>query len=122
MEKPDQYASTKTPWIIQKTILDKYFHFFKWSNTPESIIDVGIGDGNVAQNITIPHLPKNIKEYIGCDLSQNMLDFSKTIIDHPKYDTVKLDICAEDVPLEYQRRFDKVFACLLLHMVGSNVK
>lgn len=122
MEKPELYTKGNSKITINKRALDMYGHYIRWGTSPESIIEAGIGDGKVTKQVLLPFLPENIKEYIGSDISEKMLEYSKTLIDHPKYSTVAIDICAKEIPKEYQNRFDKAFASLLLHMVSSNAR
>lgn len=122
MDKPELYSKGDSTVTINKVALDKYGHLIKWGNVPESIFESGIGDGKVTREVIIPRLPENIKEYIGSDLSQQMLDFCKAQINFPKFQTFQMDICTEEIPQEYQNRFEKVFASLLLHMLSSNLR
>lgn len=122
MHKAEAYAKGSSHVNINKIALGKYWQFIKWGDEPESILDIGIGDGRVTKYAILPNISKEIKEYIGSDISQEMLNFSKTVIDHPKYVTVQMDICSNEIPLEFQNRFDKIFSCFLLHMVSSKVK
>lgn len=122
MEKPELYTKGNSKVVINKAALEKYGQYLRWSKSPESIIEAGIGDGKVTQQVIIPFLPNNIKEYVGTDISDKMLVFSNNLIEHPKYKTAVLDICAKEIPQEFHNRFDKAFASLLLHMVGPNAK
>lgn len=122
MEKPELYTKGNSKVVINKTALAKYGQFLRWKKSPESIIEAGVGDGKVTKSVIIPFLPKNVKEYVGTDISYKMLDFSKKVIDHPKYRTAILDICGKEIPQEFHNRFDKAFASLLLHMVGPHIK
>lgn len=121
MEEPGLYGKGEGQVLIHKHIFEKYWHFIRWSSLPENIIDVGIGNGQVTQNVILPLLPKYIEQYLGADVAEVMLDFSKTVIKHPRYQTIQLDICSKDIPLQLQNKFEKVFACFLLHMLSSNV-
>lgn len=70
----------------------------------------------------MPRLPSNETKYIGSDCSLKMVNFLQTVIDHSKYSILLMAICANEIPLEYQNRFDKVFTCFLLYLLGSKVK
>lgn len=122
MELMEFYGQGPGPVNINRKAIDMVRSFIKWSTFPESIIDVGVGDGKVTKTVIFPILPDNIKEYVGADLSIQALNFSKTTVDHPKYKTWQIDICSKDLPVHYRNRFDKVFACFLLHMIGPEVR
>lgn len=122
MDKPEFYTKLSFSLTTAEKFFIKNWHFITWGDTPQSIIDVGIGDGKVTKHAIIPRLPHNIKEYIGSDFSEQMLNWSENVIDYPKYETLKMDICAEKIPKEYQSRFDKVFASFLLHILGAKLK
>lgn len=122
MEKPELYSKGTSTITINKNALDKFGDHIRWNKDPLSIFEAGIGDGRVTKEVIIPILPENVEEYVGSDLSKTMLEFSKTIIDYPKYQTLHMDICATEVPIEYHNKFDKVFAFCLLHMVSSNLR
>lgn len=122
MENMELYGQATGPVDLNIKAMEQAKSFIRWSSNPESIIDVGIGDGRVTNEAILPMLPENIKEYVGADLSTNALNFSKTTVTHPKYKTIQIDICSNELPIEYQNRFDKVFACFLLHMTALKVK
>lgn len=122
MNKPELYSKGKSTRVIHESIFQKYGHFIRWGNPPESIIEIGIGDGNVTKEVIMPILPNNIEEYVGCDLSKEMVEFSRTMITHPKYRCLQMDICSAELPAELHNRFDKVFACCLLHMASSKIR
>lgn len=122
MQKPEQFAKSHPGAIVNSPILSKYWHKIKWGENPESIIEVGIGDGSNTKLLILPRLPKNIKEYVGIDISKAALDYAKTIIHHPAFITQQLDICAEEIPEAFQNRFDKVFAFLVFHTVSTKLE
>lgn len=122
MEKPELYSKANGAVTVNRMVLSKYWNFVRWSNDFESVFEAGMGDGNVTRQVIIPLLPDNLKEYIASDISNKMLNFANTVIQNCKLTIIQLDICSEEIPLEYHSRFDKVFACFLLHMLSSNVK
>lgn len=122
MDKPELYSKGIANIALNKTAIEKYWHFIRWTNSPERLLDAGIGDGRVTNTVIIPKLPQNIKEYVGCDISEKMLNFSKTIIDYTKYTTLQIDLCAKEIPHDYCNKFDKVFCCFVLHLLTSSIK
>lgn len=122
MDKVAGYAKGKSHPRINRKAIESNWNLIKWKDTAQSIVDVGIGDGGSSKEAILPLLPNNVEEYFGMDASANMLRYSESIIDHPKYTTVQMDICTKELPLEYTSRFDKAFALFLLHMLSSNVR
>lgn len=121
MNKAEQYAKGQNQITINEKALSQNWNHIRWNHL-ESIMEVGIGGGRVTKHVILPKISANLKEYIGSDISERMLEYCNTIIDHPKFSTLALDICAKTLPEQLHNRFDKVFACFLLHMVSANIK
>lgn len=100
---------------IIKQLFEKNKKFLKWSSEPESILDLGIGDGRMTKEVIIPIVPKNIKEYVGGDISEIMLKSAEKTLNYEKYRSFIIDAQAKSVPVEMKNRFHHIFANFLLH-------
>lgn len=98
-----------------KELFDKNKSLLKWSSEPESILDLGIGDGRMTKEVILPIVPKNFKEYIGGDISETMLRSAERTINCDNYRGLILDAQAKSVPTEMRNRFHHIFANFLLH-------
>lgn len=96
----------------------KYLKLLKWNKSEEvSILDIGMGDGKISKELILPIIPKGIREYVGSDVHQTVLNFAKEKLTHPKFTTVELDVTTKNLPKEMQNRFDYVFALHVFHHV-----
>lgn len=84
--------------------------FLIWRQEPESILDLGIGDGRTTKEAIIPILPKNIKEYIGADISEIMLQSARETINLETFKTIQLDGTMKCLPPELLNRFHHIFS------------
>lgn len=75
---------------ISKQLYKKHETLLKWNPESESIADLGIGDGRMTKEVILPIIPKNVKEYVGGDISDIMLNTAKVTIQHEKFKTVHL--------------------------------
>lgn len=89
----------------------------KWKSEPESILDLGIGDGRVTKDVVLPFIPKNVKEYLGADLSSPMVNSANKKVLHPNFRAIQLDAATKNLPTELRNRFDHIFANGLFHHV-----
>ncbi|KAJ8979195.1 hypothetical protein NQ317_016829 [Molorchus minor] len=117
MVEPRLYAKYSD---LQRTdnlfVLDKYLRLVKWKDDA-SVLDVGFGDGIFAMENLKPHLPDNFRKLVGCDINPDMLKFAKENYTDPKVDFLKLDISAEETPVELEGEFDHIFSFYTLHWV-----
>ncbi|XP_045472427.1 juvenile hormone acid O-methyltransferase-like [Harmonia axyridis] len=79
-------------------------------NDELSVVDIGSGSGRLLHEVLIPLLPKNIKEIVATDIDEKMIDFSRSVNEHPKVIFNVLDIGGEKIPLHFQNRFDLLFS------------
>lgn len=118
MINPKSYSRNLNHVVeVVKDCYGRYQKLLIWRSQPESILDIGIGDGRMSTELIAPILPKNLKEYIGADISEVMLQSAKETIAHPKFSTFQLDAATKNLPDEMRNRFDHVFANGLLHHV-----
>ncbi|CAG9859956.1 unnamed protein product [Phyllotreta striolata] len=103
--------------LFAKNSLKRYQHLIKWKKDA-SILELGFGTGHNSMQYLVPLLPKDYKEFIGSDVSEEMVDYAKNDFKIPKSKVVKLDACS-DVPNEYRERFDHIFAFMLIHMLNK---
>lgn len=120
MLEPVGYSKNLGQFVSAIQVLFKrHNNLLKWHHESESIMDIGIGDGRMANEVFIPSIPKNVKEYIGCDFSVDMLESSKRTITSPKFKTFQMDITTETVPIEMRNRFHHIFSCFLFHLIPN---
>lgn len=107
----DDYISTA------KILFQKHSQLLKWKSEPESILDLGIGDGRMTKEVILPILPKNIKEYVGVDISETMLASARECISHNKFKTQTMDAVTNSVPAHLKNRFHHIFSNNLFHFM-----
>ncbi|XP_045447375.1 juvenile hormone acid O-methyltransferase-like [Melitaea cinxia] len=106
--------------ILQKRdaleCLEEYGKRIKWKNGRIKILDIGCGDGSVTVDILKKFIPNNCEKLIGCDISENMIQFANEhhASDHTSF--MVLDI-EEDMPSELRESFDNVFSFYTLQWV-----
>lgn len=114
MYDPQKYSRNLDPIIeVERTLYKKYSKLLKWSLEPESIMDLGIGDGRVCKELVIPMIPNNIREFIGTDASDTMLRYAEKTIDHEKFTTLQIDAATKELPIELKNRFHHIFSNFL---------
>lgn len=120
MNKPDSYSKNLDHVIKNlNNYFQKYGKLIKWKSEPESILDFGIGDGRLSKEVLFPKIPKNIKEYVGVDISEVMLKSAKETIKDSRFNTYQLDAATDSLPEELKNRFDHIFASGLFHHVQN---
>lgn len=118
MQNPETFSRNLDHIVtVIGDLYEKHGGFLKWKPESECILDLGIGDGRVTREIVLTIIPKNVKEYVGADLSEPMLkSVTKTLL-HPKLQTLQLDAATKNLPNDLKNRFDHVLANGLLHHV-----
>ncbi|CAG9829235.1 unnamed protein product [Diabrotica balteata] len=103
---------------LTKIHLDKYKHLLQWKPS-ESILEFGCGDGQVSEQLLLPVLPKDYKEYVAMDNSKEMLDHFKQHVNIPRLQAVHRDISTKPLETCWRNRFDHVFGLFVMHMVQN---
>lgn len=93
-----------------RKLVDTNKKLLKWQQKPESILDLGIGDGKTTKEVIIPILPSNIKEYIGADISETMLQSARETIKHEAFKILQIDGTSKCLPDDMINRFDHIFS------------
>lgn len=116
MNNPQLYSKNLDQSVILiRGVLQKHKELLKWNSEPESILDLGIGDGRMAKEVIFPLIPSNIDEYIGGDISETMIASVKKMISHEKFKTIVINAQTTSIPSELKNRFDHIFSNFLLH-------
>ncbi|XP_045447646.1 juvenile hormone acid O-methyltransferase-like [Melitaea cinxia] len=106
--------------ILQKRdalqCLEEYGKRIKWKNGRTKIIDIGCGDGSVTMSILRKFIPNSYERLVGCDISENMIQFANEhhASDHTSF--MVLDI-EGDLPNELRGNFDHAFSFYALHWI-----
>ncbi|KAJ8919547.1 hypothetical protein NQ315_002168 [Exocentrus adspersus] len=120
MDEPETYSKNND---LQQTdnvfILDKYFRLVKTNGDDESILDIGVGDGKFAVEKLIPRFPNKLGKFVGCDVSEKMVQFAKEAHRDAKVEFVQLDVSCEEVPVDFEACFDHIFSFYTLHWVSK---
>lgn len=119
MFQPEKYSQHLDQFIdITKQLYQKHQKpLLVWSSEPESILDLGIGDGRTSKEVTLSIIPKNVKEYVGADISEVMLKVAEKTVQHEKLSVVQMDAATKNLPDNMNNRFHHIFACYLFHHV-----
>lgn len=94
--------------------LQEYSRKIKWKNDA-SVIDIGCGDGSVTAAILKKFLP-NCMEVVGCDISEQMVQFANKNFSSESTSFIVLDI-EGDLPDQMRAEFDHAFSFYTLHWV-----
>ncbi|CAG9828874.1 unnamed protein product [Diabrotica balteata] len=101
-----------------KDHLSKYKHLIKWKNE-ESIMELGVGDGNCSMYCLQPFLPNHYKEFVAMDISEAMLEYAKNNINLPNTRFVQCDVGSKDIDDEFIEKFDHIFSFYCIHMIEN---
>ncbi|CAG9854664.1 unnamed protein product [Phyllotreta striolata] len=104
--------------FVNVDYMRKYKDWFDWKEG-SSIFEFGMGDGRNVREALFPFMPENIKEYVGSDVSPEMVDHAKKTLSSPKASFIVLDICSEAIPEDLVNRFDVVFGFFVMHWVQN---
>ncbi|XP_056630803.1 juvenile hormone acid O-methyltransferase-like isoform X1 [Diorhabda sublineata] len=85
----------------------------------ESIFEFGIGDGTNTKQTLLPILPQDYKEFIGSDISHEMIEFVQSNMSDTRSKFIKLDICSKNIPNELLNRFDHIFSFCVMHWLQN---
>lgn len=118
MIDPENYSKNLDPYLdIVKNLYQKQSKLIQWKSEPESIMDLGIGDGKMSKQVLFPIVPKPLLEFIGVDVSQEMLVSAKNTYNDDKFSTFQLNAATKEVPNELKNRFDHIFSSFLFHHI-----
>lgn len=101
-----------------QNVLNEYaYRFQSRSNESESLLDVGCGSGDITMDLVLPILPLNFKRLVGCDLSQDMVDFARKKHKHANISFEQFDL-GTDIGKQALKNADKFehitsFYCLM---------
>lgn len=120
MNNADSYAKNKK---MQKEdalyLLDNYFRLIKLHPQGiDRILDVGCGDGEVTVEILFDKFPKKNQKIVGCDISENMVNYANKKYQNKKQISfLQLDIATVMLPKELDESFHHIFSFYCLHWV-----
>lgn len=118
MFKPVFYSNNLDPYIdITKQLYRKHSKLIRWRHVPESIMDLGIGDGRMSKEVVLPMVPEDVIEYVGADISKTMLSSAKTTMNHKKFKTIEFDASTKNLPDDLKNRFHHIFSNYLFHHI-----
>lgn len=99
-------------------VLNEFQRVWKWrSDGRDTMLDVGCGSGDITMDIVLPILPEKFERLVGCDLSDDMVNYARDKHFHPRTSFEQFDL---SVDLETQstlkkESFDHItsFYCLM---------
>ncbi|CAH1108135.1 unnamed protein product [Psylliodes chrysocephalus] len=104
-------------FVLNSSHLSKYRHLLKWKNKA-SILEFGFANGHNSNQVLRPLLPNDYKEFIGSDISKQMVEEAKKEFRMPRSNIVQMSIDG-NIPDEFHNRFDHVFSFLTMHLVQN---
>lgn len=116
----EAYSKNVDPLLrMIESIVNKYNHVIQNKERSVSVMDIGIGDGKIAKHVIMPIFGKNIKKFVGCDISASALEHAKNEINSSIFETIELDVGTLDLPEEMMNRFTHIFSSLCLHNIKN---
>ncbi|XP_073943206.1 juvenile hormone acid O-methyltransferase-like isoform X1 [Choristoneura fumiferana] len=92
----------------------------KWKTQDARVLDIGCGGGGLTTSVLKKFIPKNFKRLVGCDRSQNSVDFALQHYRSDKIQFIKFDI--QDVlPDELKENFDHILSFYVFHWAQRQV-
>lgn len=120
MNDPALYAQSNSfQKQTTRKILLEFSHLFQWpEDAYGSVLDIGCGTGDVTIESILPLLPSNVNRLIGCDISNEMIDFARKHNCHPNVTFQQLDIAGnvDDFSTKFGP-FDRAISSFCLHWV-----
>lgn len=118
MFKPVLYSNNLDPYIdITKQLYRKHSKLIRWHHVPESIMDLGIGDGRMSKEVVLPMVPADVIEYVGADISRTMLSSAEMTMNHNKFKTIEINAFAKPLHDDLKNRFHHIFSNYLFHHI-----
>lgn len=123
MDQPELYSTSND---LQKSgtvqVLENYVRLMRWKKSGrEKILDVGCGSGDVTMDILLPFLPKDFDKLVGCDSSEEMVNYANKKYSSSRVDFVKLDISSEKIPDDLEEEFDHIFSFYCMHWIQDQL-
>ncbi|XP_037030890.1 juvenile hormone acid O-methyltransferase-like isoform X2 [Bradysia coprophila] len=120
MNDPVLYAKSNSfQKVTTQKILSEYSHLFQWREDG-SMLDIGCGTGDATIESILPLLPTKSNRLIGCDISNEMIDYARKHNSHPNVAFQQLDIGGNiDDFLTKFGPFDHAASFFCLHWVQN---
>lgn len=116
----EAYSKNLDPVLkIIDSIVNNYKYLIENKQGSVYVMDIGIGDGKVAKHVIMPIFGKNIKKFVGSDISASALEYAKNEINSSIFETIELDVGTLDLPGEMTNVFTHIFSSLCLHNVKN---
>ncbi|KAG5896710.1 hypothetical protein JTB14_014586 [Gonioctena quinquepunctata] len=118
---PELYSKNNCLQAEENTnVINKYLDFDEWHNG-ESVLEIGMGDGGYTVEMFLPRLPKNIRRYIGSDISPNMVEYAKKKYPKEKYPIIDFTVLdpQNGIPAGFIDEFDHVVSFNCFHFFSN---
>ncbi|XP_059046274.1 juvenile hormone acid O-methyltransferase [Achroia grisella] len=96
--------------------LEEFAKKIRWKKHGDRVIDIGCGDGGITINILKEYMPENFERLVGCDISENMINFANIHHGNERTHFTTLDI-EGFLPLTLKNKFDHAFSFYVLHWI-----
>lgn len=96
--------------------LDEYAKKIKWKSFGDRLLDIGCGDGGVTNILKSKYMPSYYSRVVGCDISENMIEFANEHHGDRRTEFKVLDIEGK-VPEAFRESFDHVVSFNALHWI-----
>lgn len=119
MEDPYVYETVN---IISRKDAEEYLGkvYMEWKTQDARVLDIGCGGGGLTTSVLKKFIPENFNRLVGCDRSQNSIDYAQKYYKSDKIQFIKFDI-EDTLPNELKENFDHILSFYVFHWVQRQV-
>ncbi|XP_071053550.1 juvenile hormone acid O-methyltransferase-like isoform X1 [Onthophagus taurus] len=120
MDNPAEFSKHNKNTIRDAVeLITKYKNYFKWSDNPEDVLEVGCASGEITFEVVYPLVEPHLKELIGSDVASSAIEIANELHKKPKLSFTTIDIAEDGLWKKYENRFGHIISFYTLHLVPN---